>query len=368
MLELISVGFASAMLLATGKAMDKATEEDEEEEYHRTLVWKQALAVAIVIIIIVSVAGAVVYYYKPSTHVNIILYGYSVKGEVMDGKVIPAFKAYWKNKTGETVTFQTVYAGSGAITKQVISGAPAKVMILATEWDALQLKKNGFITTDWNKFPHNATISTSPFLILTRNGNPKNITDFQDMGSKNIKTVSADPATSGGACWSIFGIYGSELRRTNNTTAADALVTTIVKNIIAYQSSARDALTYFTLGFGDALITYESDALLANKQGKDLTLVYPKSTISSEHKIVMIDKNVNASERKVVQAFIDYMYTEQTQKYFTQYGFHSVDENLNQGHPEFGTIQDPFYVTYLGGWEKAHADLIDGVFKSARNP
>ncbi len=370
MLEPISAGIASAFLFATTKAIDKAKDDDEDDKPSNA---KKFVAIGIVIVLIVAFVGLALYWPKPAaSDVKVTIYGYSIMGEVMDGKILPAFKAFWKNKTGENVSFQTNWAGSGEVTNQVIAGAPVQAMIVSTEWDALTLKSKGLVTTDWNTFPHNGTVSLTPFIIMTRSGNPKNITDFDDLATKNIKMVHPDPLTSGGACWSIFSMYGSELRRTNategkpNTTAAEALVTKVVKNIIAYQSSARKSLSTFELGSGDALITYESDALLENKKTNDFTLVYPKSTIMSENKIVMIDKNMDAHQKKVVRALIDFIYTTQMQAYFTVYGFRAMDPSLNIGHTEFGTIQDPFYVTYLGGWQKAHADLIDDLFTKAK--
>jgi sulfate transport system substrate-binding protein len=370
MLEPISAGIASALLFATGTAVDKAGEEDEEDRPSNA---SKFAVVGVVIILIVAFVGVAIFWHKSAGgEVKVTIYGYSIMGEVMDGKILPAFKAYWKNKTGEDVTFNTNWAGSGEVTNQVIVGAPVQAMILSTEWDALTLKKNGFITTDWNTFPHKGTVSLTPFIIMTRHGNPKDITDFGDLATKNIKMVHPDPLTSGGACWSIFGMYGSELRRTNgtegkpNTTKADALVTTVVKDIISYQTSARKSLSQFELGFGDALITYESDALLENKKANDYTLVYPKSTIISENKIVMIDRNMDSKQKEVVRGLIDFIYTQQSQAYFIQSGFRAVDPSMNNGHPEFGTIQDPFYVDYLGGWEKAHSDLIDDLFTKAK--
>jgi sulfate transport system substrate-binding protein len=296
---------------------------------------------------------------------TIMLYGFSVKGEVFDEKVIPAFQEMYKEETGKSIKFQTVYAGSGEITTQVVNGAPAEVMILSTEWDALSVKKAGLSTTDWKTFKHNGTVSTSPWVILVRPGNPKGIHDFRDLAKDDVDIVHADPITSGGACWSIFAIYGSELRRTAeiegepNVTSAKALLKDITGNVISWQSSARKALAQFTLGFGDALITYENDALLAQAQGEDLEIIYPASTISSEHKAIMVDENIASGEREACEMFIDFVFTDEVQQYMVDYNFRSADQGLNG---DFVPIEDPWLVSYLGGWEKAHAEIIDDIF------
>lgn len=319
------------------------------------------------VILIISIG-----YLWPEAHqkdeYEIVLYGFSVKGEVFDEKIIPAFRNYWEEKTGNKIGFKTLYAGSGKITKQVITGAPAEVMVLSTEWDAIQLEKNGLVTTDWNTFPYNGTVSKSPWVILTRAGNPKGISDFADLTKSGTQLVHADPLTSGGACWSVFAVYGSELIKTEvyeglpNTSSAKALLKGIINNVISWQSSARNALSQFTLGYGDALITYENEALLSKAQGEDFEIVYPKCTIYSEHKVVMVDKNLNKRETETVGEFIDFLYEPEMQAHLTDYGFRSVDEEINKQHVEFQDIILPFTVEYLGGWVEAHKEIIEGIF------
>jgi ABC-type sulfate transport system substrate-binding protein len=324
---------------------------------------KWAIPAAIAVILLPAITGCLG---GPDEETDaIMLYGFSVKGEVFDSKIIPAFKTMYKKETGKEIEFQTVYAGSGEITTQVINGAMAEVMILSTEWDALSVKKAGLCTTDWNTFKYNGTVSTSPWVILVRNGNPKNINDYRDLGKDGVEIVHADPITSGGACWSIFSIYGSELRRTSavegkeNVTAAKALLKEVTENVISWQSSARKALAQFTLGFGDALITYENDALLAKSQGQDFEIIYPVSTISSEHKAILVDKNIEDGEKEACQKFIDFVFTDEVQQYMVEYNFRSEKQDLNTG---LVPIEDPWRVSYLGGWEKAHAEIIEDIF------
>ncbi len=300
---------------------------------------------------------------------TITLYGFSVKGEVMEKKVYPAFKSYWKERTGDDVRFVSQFAGSGKVTNEVIAGAEAEVMVLSTEWDVIQLKKAGLTDMELSSLPWNGTLSTSPWVILTRKGNPKGIEDFRDLGKKGLELVHADPLTSGGACWSVFAIYGSELRRTAavdgrpNGTKAEALLRSVMGNVISWQSSARAALSQFVLGYGDALITYENEALLALDQGNDLEIVHPSSTILSEHKVTIIDEHVGDSERVMIEAFVDFLFTSEVQSYMIEYDFRSMDEGLNSGSVP---IDDPFLVEYLGGWEKAHPELISGLFRDIR--
>ena len=332
----------------------------------------------IVAVVIVLILGGIiaVFFLIPGSEVEdrdtITLYGFSVKGEVFDERIIPGFKDYWKEKTDKEVHFETSYAGSGKITNQVISGAPAEVMILSTELDALQLKEKKCVTTDWRDFPFNGTVSKSPWVILTRKGNPHDITGFSDLARKDIDIVHADPLTSGGARWSIFSVYGSQLMTSEteegfrNYSLANDTLEGMIQNVISWQSSARKALSQFSLGYGDVLITYENDALLSLKKGEDFEIVYPSSTIFSEHKVVIVDENVEEDERVLMEEFVDFLYTEKAQIHLVNYGFRSVSDDLNENNSMFPRIKNGFTVDYLGGWEKAFTDIIEGVFREYR--
>ncbi|MFW3146946.1 MAG: substrate-binding domain-containing protein [Thermoplasmatota archaeon] len=300
---------------------------------------------------------------RTDDELEIVLYGFSVKGEVFDNKIIPAFKEYWRETFGEKVEFVTNYAGSGTITNQVITGAPAEVMILSTEWDAMKLESEGLVSTDWHGFQNNGTISISPFVIMTRDGNPRSIRDIPDLSKSGTELVWADPKTSGGACWAVFAVYGSELRRTGNDENATALLEGVLDNVISWQPSARKALSQFTLGFGDALLTYENDALFSIGEGNDIEIVYPSCTIFSEHKAVIVDRNINDRERELMEAFIEFLYTDEVQAYMVEYGFRSIYPDLNS---DFPIISDPFTVEYLGGWEQAHEEIIEGAYSDIR--
>jgi sulfate transport system substrate-binding protein len=206
-------------------------------------------------------------------------------------------------------------------------------------------------------------------VILVRKGNPKGIKDFSDLANPGIKVIHPDPVSSGGAQWSILAIYGSELKKseaeTGGADTARALRTlqAIWKNVISTPGSAREARTQFETGYGDALITYELEGLLMKDAKADIDMVIPKSTIFSEHPAVIVDRNVNAEVRPAVEAFLNYLWTDEAQKAFVKYHFRSVtNEAFNAENKEFAKIEQPFTVEMFGGWDKAFPDVIENIF------
>lgn len=301
---------------------------------------------------------------------TITIYGFSIMKEVMEKEICPAFAAKWKREHGQDVKFESSFAGSETVTNQILQGVPADLAILSIDRDAQRLADGKATTVDWHKYPHSGIINETPFVILVRKGNPKGIQDFGDLGKPDVKVIHPDPTSSGGAQWSILAMYGSELKKseaetgTKDTVRATHMLQAIWRNVISTPGSAREARTQFETGYGDALITYELEGLLMKAAGADIDIVIPKSTIFSEHPVVVIDHNVSAIKRPVVDAFVNYLWTDEAQKAFVKYHFRSVtNDKFNDDNKEFAKIEQPFTIEMFGGWQQAYPDVIEKVFR-----
>ena len=299
-----------------------------------------------------------------SGDINITLYGFSIMKESLEKAIFPGFSAKWKQQHGQVVLFQTSYAGSETVTNQILQGAPAEIAILSIERDAQRLQKDGFVTSDWHSFPARGIVNKTPFVIIVRKGNPKGIRDFPDLGRPGIRMIHPDPISSGGAQWSILAIYGSELKKSEDSVRALRTLQAIWRNVISTPGSAREARTTFELGNGDALITYELEGLLMKEAKAPIEIVVPQSTIFSEHPAVVIDKNVSAGKRAVIDAFMQYLWSDEAQEAFVKFHFYSsTNDAFNQANTKFGRIEMPFGIDLFGGWEKAYPDVIERVFR-----
>jgi len=297
---------------------------------------------------------------------TIVVYGFSIAEEVITEDIFTAFQTHWKEQTGQEVTFQSIFTGSEELAETIINGAKADVAILSNEQHAVWLQINDMVETDWHTFPSQGVVSRSPLVIVVRSGNPLSVRDWADLAHPGVKLVHPDPRSSGGAQWALLAEYGSALLSPNGggEQAAREQLEGIWTNVAAAPASSREALKQFLFGTGDALVTYEQDALLAQSRGATLEIVIPHSTVMSEHVAVIVDENVKPWERKAVEAFVAFLWTDKAQQAFTKYYFRAVtDEALNQAVPEFHSIERPFTVQDLGGWGKVYPEIIHGVWK-----
>lgn len=301
---------------------------------------------------------------RPQT---IVLYGFSILEPVITKSIFPAFQKKWMAQTGQEVEMIASFAGSGTVTNQLIMGVPAELAILSTGLDADRLRESGIIPGEtWKMLPHEGVINRTPFVILVRPGNPKNIYDFSDLARPGVGIIHQDPLTSGAANWAIIAEYGSAVRQPNAAPdAGKAILLGIWRNVVAQAGSGRAAKTQFDNGFGDALITYEQDALWSRSHGSPpFEIIYPRSTILSEHTLVVIDRNISHKRRELVQAFADFLWSEEAQRLFVASGFRSVEEQLNLANGSFGLIADPFFIRDFGGWQQAKKTIIDETWKN----
>jgi sulfate transport system substrate-binding protein len=304
---------------------------------------------------------------RPARPRTVVFYGFSILGEAMNRAVLPEFARRWRARTGERLEFVTSFAGSGTITNQLIMGVPAQVALLSLELDAERLAKAGVLPAgSWRRLPHGGVVNRTPFVLVVRKGNPLRIRDFADLARPGVKVVHPDPLTSGGANWAILAEYGSAARRSpgrEREAGYDALLG-VWRHVVAQAASARAARTQFENGFGDVLVTYEQDVIGDAAKGTlPGEIVYPPSTVLSEHTLVILDKNIATADRPLIDALVAFLWSEPAQSLFVRNGFRSVDERLNAANPHFGAIRDPFLVRDFGGWDVVKKDVVDGIWK-----
>ena len=292
------------------------------------------------------------------------------------GRIISAFKADWKDShDGQEVIFQESYDASTLQASRVVAGYEADVVALSLSPDVDDIANAGLITHDWTKAPDGGMVSTSIVVFDVRPGNPLGLEDWNDLARPGVGVLTPDPASSGGARWNLVSAWGSALRgyggvREGDEAGATALMQDVLRNVIAYDSSARKSIQNFEDGNGDVAITYENEVLTARAAGKDDEAVYPPSSVLIENPVAVVDANVDKHcVREVAEAFVDYLHTPEVKEIFTDAGYRSTDIGKAQkGGGDFPEMTDLWDVDELGGWQALNDKLFSdsGIVTEAR--
>ena len=229
-----------------------------------------------------------------------------------------AFAKHWKAKTGQDVSIRQSHGGSGKQARSVIDGNDADVVTLALAGDVDALHANGkLIPKDWQKrLPHNSSPYTSTIVLVVRAGNPKGIKDWDDLVRPDIKVITPNPKTSGGARWNYLAAWEFAKRQYGSDARARAFVANLYKNVPVLDTGARgSSVTFAQRNQGDVFISWENEAHLLEKEfGNRVDIVYPSLSILAEPPVAWVDKNVDRKgTRAVAQAYLEYLYSDEAQ-------------------------------------------------------
>jgi sulfate transport system substrate-binding protein len=306
--------------------------------------------------------------------VNLILGAYTTPREAY-GEIIPLFQAHWLAETGQTVTFEESYLGSGAQSRAVVEGFEADVVALSLEADVNRIQQAGLITHDWKAGETAGIVTTSIVSFAVREGNPHDVHDWADLTRPDLEILTPNPNTSGGAMWNVLALYGAALRGEvsgvpgDNAEAASAFLTDVLGNVSVMDKAARDSILNFEMGIGDLAITYENEILVGQQSGQTYERVIPSSTILIQNPVAIVDASVDKhGTREVAEAFVSFLFTPEAQAIFAQHGLRVVNPEVASDYEEdYPAVDDLFTVDYFGGWDVIMDTIFseDGIYNQA---
>ncbi|MDY6846642.1 MAG: sulfate ABC transporter substrate-binding protein, partial [Chloroflexota bacterium] len=238
-----------------------------------------------------------------------------------------------------------------------------------------RIQDAGLITHDWKAGDHKGIITTSIVTFAVREGNPKNIQDWEDLAQPGLEILTPNPNTSGGAMWNILAVYGAALRGQidgvpgDSPEAAAEFLKQVLANVSVMDKAARDSILNFEKGIGDLAITYENEILVGQISGQAYERIIPSSTILIENPIAIIDSSVDKhGTRAVAEAFLDFLYDDQAQEIYAQHGLRVVNAKVAADfEADYPPVEDLFTVDTFGGWDQIMREIFGetGVYTQA---
>src|SRR6476661_353260 len=283
---------------------------------------------------------------------TINLYAYSVPKVAFD-VLIPAFQ---KTAAGAGVQFQQSYGASGDQSRKVAAGAEADFVNFSVEPDVTRLVDADLVDPSWNSNEHKGIPFGSVVTIVVRKGNPKSIKDWDDLLKPGVEVVTPNPFSSGSAKWNLLAPYAAKSDGGTNKAAGLAYIKSLVTDHVKIQpKSGREATEAFLQGSGDALLSYENEALFVEKDGDPVEHVTPPQTFKIENPAAVLK---NSPNKAAAQAFDDYLYTPAAQKLLAEAGFRPVDQTVATEYAsKFPQPSKLWTIADLGGWKSVDSTL-----------
>ena len=264
-----------------------------------------------------------------------------------------AFVAHYKKTTGKDVKIDQAHGGSSAQARAVNDGLDADVVTMNTTTDVEFLAGTGVVAKDWQKrFPNNASPTTSTMLFLTRNGNPKNIKDWDDLTRPGIQVIVVNPKTGGNGRMAYLAAWGYAKKKGASDAQAAEFVGKLYKNVPVLAKGGRDATTIFLQrNIGDVLVTFESEVVSVDREfgtGK-VDAVHPSISIVAENPVAVVERTVaKKGTGELAKAYLDYLYSEEAQEIAAKHALRPRNANVLKKYSatfkpiQFFTVQELF--------------------------
>ena len=230
-----------------------------------------------------------------------------------------AFVPAYKKATGKDVKIDQAHGGSSAQARAVADGLDADVVTMNTTTDIEFLAEKGVVAKDWaRRFPNNASPTSSTMLFLVRNGNPKNIKDWDDLVKPGVQVVVVNPKTGGNGRYAYLAAWGYVKKRGGSDAQAQEFMAKLYKNVPVLARGGRDATTAFLQrNTGDVLITFESEVESVNKEfgANKVDAVYPSVSIVAENPVAVVERTVaKKGTAELAKAYINFIYSDEGQE------------------------------------------------------
>ncbi|EIE27484.1 periplasmic binding protein-like II, partial [Coccomyxa subellipsoidea C-169] len=325
--------------------------------------------------------------------VNLTLVSFAVTRRAYE-RITQRFAKEYEAATGQPVRFRLSFGGSGTQARAVCDGLPGDIVALALPLDVDKIREAGLINPGWQqRLPNNAIVAESVVAIVTRPGNPKNITGWDDLTRPDVDVITANPKTAGVARWNFFALWGHRLDKGEDaaldyTTKARPRPSAptnrpstflVFERVLVQPRDAREASdVFYKQNTGDVLLNYENEVIFTNLQYGEadaMPYVVPNNNVRVQTPVALVDKNVDRRSTKMrgptraaAEAFLEYLFTPEAQAEFVACGFRSIvgragrpiDKKL-QKKSKLPRVKRAWTVeNRLGGWDKSQKQFFGG--------
>ncbi|MEN6396349.1 MAG: molybdate ABC transporter substrate-binding protein [Methanoregula sp.] len=199
--------------------------------------------------------------------------------------------------------------GTQALKTQVEAGAYADVFISASPKYTTALKNEGYFVNDSVK-----TLCTNYVTVILPASNPANIQSLSDLSKSNVKiAMAADTVPVGIAT-------NAAINNLANSTYGQDWKTSLMSNVVTYETSEPSVATKVSLGEVDAGFVYESTSAAA-ASGTYKTITIPtKDNYLQTYSIAILKESTN---KAIAADFEQFMLSDAGQQILANYGFRS---------------------------------------------
>jgi sulfate/thiosulfate transport system substrate-binding protein len=286
---------------------------------------------------------------------SVALVAYSTPKDAY-GQIISAFQ---KTSAGNGSSFSQSYGASGDQARAVAAGQSADIVALSLDPDINMLVGKGLVPKNWDSNKYKGVVSDSVVVFVVRDGNPKHIKTWSDLVKSGVQVITPNPFTSGSARWNVMAAYGAQREAGKTDKQAIAYLKKFFHHVPVQPDSSRSATQIFAQGKGDVLLTYQNEAIYAEKKGTHTEYYVPKNTLLIETPAALTK---SGAKNPTAKAFYKFLWSTTAQKAFAAQGYRPVVKSVAKNYKFYSpkglfTIDTAKYG--LNGWTKVNTRFFD---------
>ncbi|WP_417580170.1 thiosulfate ABC transporter substrate-binding protein CysP [Nitrincola sp.] len=271
------------------------------------------------------------------------------------------FAQYWEAKTGNTIEIRQSHGGSSRQAQAIIQGLRADVVTFnqVTDVDILHERGN-LLPADWrSQLPNASSPYYSTMAYLVRKGNPKGISNWDDLAREDVSTVFPNPKTSGNGRYTYLAAYGYAQQEFGDDQAKiDEFVKTFLSRVAVFDTGGRGATTTFVeRGLGDALLTFESEVnnILAEYPEQEFEVIVPKVSFMAEFPVAVVEQHAERNgNTELARAYLEELYSEDSQRLLAGFNYRVHNEVVQAEFADsFPELELLTIEQIAGSWENA---------------
>jgi molybdate transport system substrate-binding protein len=210
------------------------------------------------------------------------------------------------------------FAGSQALSQQILLGSPADVFISANTKEMIRVQ-NGSLLADNNTY---SILLYNYLAVYVPADNPANITTLADLLKPGVRIVVEDPSVPAGAytvqIWQkIQSTWGNKASKSFKSLDYANYSSRITKNVVSYTLDVESAVQMVLTGGADAGFAYASDAVPRGAQLK-LIPIPPEVNVKATYTIGVISLTAYPN---LAHQFVNYLLSKDGQALLAKWGF-----------------------------------------------
>jgi sulfate transport system substrate-binding protein len=248
------------------------------------------------------------------------------------------FERTWKCMTGQTVTIKQSYGASGDQMRAILRGDIVPDIISMSnpsEMDTIA-EETSIVSAAWrDEFPFGSSPYYTTLVFVVREGNPKEIRDWEDLTKPGLTINVSDPKTCGGGRWVYTAALGHGMEDGRAAQESEEFLTRFYANVpVLYPNQGVAADAFFDRHSGDVLVTYETTVLhelRGHARPEDVEMVVPSRTVRVDRPIAYAPLNTELNgTTEIAKAYIRGLYEPDAQRIVARHLLRPRDENATK--------------------------------------